>query len=186
MKINYLHMKTNNTISFLIFLWMGMNISDGMASPYDPVDWESFVTVDLGTKTNSFSFSDTKNTADYSDKYCCPEIDFDSKDVVFKFKIDKPMDIIVSHCGSVLHDTYVCLVNESGACVAHNDDKDSAYPDAGCSNDYQAYIKVMNLPKGTYYVLSEGNGTSGYITTNIQGIVPGVRHDIGTDRKSVV
>src|SRR5690606_34007526 len=86
-------------------------------------------------------------------------------DVFYKFTLIYKMDVIISHCGSVLSDTYLSLLNASGTRIAYNDDY---YGEGHCSNTYHSYIRASNLEPGTYYVVSEGYSQNGSITTSIQ------------------
>ncbi|MHB9143134.1 MAG: DUF6443 domain-containing protein, partial [Paludibacter sp.] len=121
--------------------------------------------LDLGYKASSFTFTNTQNTINFTN-------DFEgqsSNDVFYKFTLTRAMDIIISHCGSELDDTYVHLLDANGNQIGENDD----YEDLGaCTNNYNSYLKMTNLSAGTYFVVSEGYGDDGNITTTIQGIRP--------------
>lgn len=119
--------------------------------------------VDVGNMASSFTYTDTKNTADYGNNHTMRS----PCDVFYKFTLTRPMDIVISHCGSALYDTYVHLLNETGARIAYLDD----YSGEGCcSNSLHPVLKKPNLPAGTYYVVSEGYSQNGNITTTIEGI----------------
>lgn len=116
--------------------------------------------VDIGSKV--FSFTNTLNTANYTNDYGRT-----TNDVYYKFTITNGMDIIISHCGSAVTDTYIYLLNSSGSLIASNDD----YSGEGkCSSTTNSYLKMTNLAAGTYYVVSEGYSQNGDITTTIQGV----------------
>ncbi|MDR1716872.1 MAG: FG-GAP-like repeat-containing protein, partial [Prevotella sp.] len=129
--------------------------------------------IDLGSKSGLFSYTDTKNTADYTNNYTGQP----SNDVYYRFTLTSAMDITISHCGSEVNDTYVHLLNASGAKITSNDDYSG---DGKCSSTYQSYLKMTNLAAGTYYVVSEGYSQNGNITTNIQGGPNRVEYDLGT------
>lgn len=120
--------------------------------------------IDLGTKSNSFTYTNTQNTSALGNAY----VGQSTNDVFYKFTITSAMDIIISHCGSVLADTYVHLLNTSGTRIAYNDN----YSGIGaCTTTTQSYLKMANLAAGTYYVVSEGNSQNGSITTKIEGVI---------------
>ena len=94
-----------------------------------------------------------------------------TNDVIYKFTINKPTDIIIDHCGSALDNTFVYLLNSYGEIAAYNDDaidlegSDEAYM---CqSGSSLAVLYVKKLPAGTYYIVSEGREKNGEITTSI-------------------
>ena len=122
---------------------------------------------DIGSKASSFTFTDTKNTVNTLNRYTGQG----SNDVFYKFTLTRPMDVLISHCGSEVFDTYVHLLGESGNLIDENDD-DLEYD--YCGNMYNSFLYMSNLAIGTYYVVSEGYGSygNGNITTNIQGIRP--------------
>jgi len=127
--------------------------------------------VNLGSKSYSFEFVDTKNTTNFSDDYTSDESnDYsgqESNDVFYKFILTNPMEVVISHCGSDLNDTYLHILNESGSEIASCDDN---YETGSCTNHLNSYIKLPTLPAGTYYVISEGYGdNNGNITTSIIG-----------------
>ncbi|MBK5723049.1 pre-peptidase C-terminal domain-containing protein, partial [Dysgonomonas sp. Marseille-P4677] len=129
--------------------------------------------VDLGTKSGSFTYTDTKNTSSYTNNYTGRS----TNDVFYKFTTTVAMDVVISHCGSAVSDTYVYLLNSSGGLVASNDD----YSGEGkCSTTTQSYLKMTNLAAGTYYVVSEGYSQNGNITTTIQGTVQKIEYDLGS------
>ena len=133
--------------------------------------------VDLGTKSISFTYTDTKNTTNYTNNYTGRS----TNDVFYKFTTTVTMDVIISHCGSAVADTYVYLLNSAGAVIVSNDD----YSGEGCcTTTTQSYLKKISLPAGTYYVVSEGFSLNGNITTSIQGIVPKLEYDLGQKNAS--
>lgn len=120
---------------------------------------------DIGFKASSFTFTDTKNTVNTLNSYTGQG----SNDVFYKFTLTRPMDVLISHCGSEVFDTYVHLLGESGNLIDENDD-DWEYE--YCGNAYNSFLHMSNLPAGTYYVVSEGYSDNGNITTTIEGIRP--------------
>lgn len=116
----------------------------------------------LGPKSADFVYSNTQNTANFTNQYQGQS----TNDVYYNFSLATTMDIIISHCGSAVSDTYVHLLNSSGTRIAYNND----YSGEGqCSNTRHAYLKMENLSPGIYYVVSEGYNANGNITTNISG-----------------
>ncbi|MDD5185924.1 MAG: hypothetical protein PHS84_11750, partial [Paludibacter sp.] len=100
--------------------------------------------LDLGYKASSFTFTNTQNTINFTN-------DFEgqsSNDVFYKFTLTRAMDIVISHCGSELDDTYLHLLDANGNQIDENDDYSGA---GGCSNMYNSYLKKINLTIGTYY-----------------------------------
>jgi len=121
--------------------------------------------VDLGNKAFAFSYTDTKNTVNYTNDYWGQP----SNDVFYKFTLTRAMDISIDHCGSELFDTYLHVLDANGNEIfANDDDWEYQY----CSNFYNSYLYLSNLPAGTYYVVSEGYWEDGNITTTINGICP--------------
>jgi len=118
---------------------------------------------DLGSKAQTFSFTDTKNTALYQNNFQGQS----TNDVFYKFTLSQAMEISISHCGSELYDTYLHVLNSEGNQIYENDDNYDF-----CSNPYNSYIHIASLQPGVYYVVSEGYGDDGNITTTIEGIKP--------------
>jgi RHS repeat-associated protein len=129
--------------------------------------------IDLGSKSGSFTYTDTKNTSSYTNNYTGRS----TNDVYYKFTLTTAMDVVISHCGSAVSDTYVHLLNSSGGFVALNDDYDG---EGHCSSTFNSYLKRTNLAAGTYYVVSEGYSQNGNITTTIQGTVQKVEYDLSS------
>jgi hypothetical protein len=91
------------------------------------------------------------------------------------------MEIVASHCGSALSDTYMHLLDASKNLIVSNDD----YSGTGmCSSRYHSYIK-RQLTAGTYYIVSEGYSGSGNITTAITGTVPVTGVSLNTAKLSM-
>ncbi|NCC11119.1 MAG: hypothetical protein EOM31_11625, partial [Bacteroidia bacterium] len=117
--------------------------------------------INLNERNNSFTFEDTQNTANYANWYNGRY----TNDVYYKLTLTEPMDITVSHCGSVVSETVVYLLNESKSLLCSNDNSGQS----GCGNPKQAYLTQNNLPRGTYYIVSEGYTQNGVIKTTISG-----------------
>ena len=118
--------------------------------------------IDAGTYKAGLFFSDTRDTSvDYTDAYPARP----ANDVFYKLVLQKEMDVVFSHCGSELEDTYMSILNGAGELLYSNDD----YAGEGqCENEKHARIEVKKLPSGTYYVVSEGSVDNGRITTTIE------------------
>ena len=119
----------------------------------------------VGSKSDGFSYSSTLNTRDYTNQYTGRS----TKDVFYRFTLTVPMNVTVTHDGSILQDTYMSLLNSAGALIVSNNDYSG---DGHCSNTHQSFIR-RQLAAGTYYVVSEGYSTNGVIKTNITGNVDG-------------
>ena len=134
-----------------------------------PIGDDPDTAIDAGTYGSSFLFTDTRDTSGYTD--CTGHTSFPGKpgnDVFYKFTLTAPLDLMISHCGSVLTDTYLSLLNADGETLYSND---SYAGEEQCGSPENALIKVDNLPAGTYYVISEGNIENGFVTINIEGTV---------------
>lgn len=116
--------------------------------------------IDMGIFSAPFQFSDSKNTADYTNEYAGRP----GNDVFYRFTLTVPMSVTIKHCGS-FGDTYLHLLDANGTRIAYNDD----YSGAGaCSNTTQSYLK-QSLAAGTYYIVSEGYNSNGVILTTVTG-----------------
>ncbi|MDR1763442.1 MAG: DUF6443 domain-containing protein, partial [Dysgonamonadaceae bacterium] len=119
--------------------------------------------VNLGTKSASFTYSNTQSTASSGNNYAGRS----TNDVFYKFTLSVAMEVVINHCGSGLSDTYVHLLDGNRTLIVSVDD----YSGEGkCSNTYHPYIK-RQLAAGTYFVVSEGYSQNGSITTTINGTV---------------
>ena len=98
--------------------------------------------------TEAFNFTSDRNTTGYTNNYTGRP----TNDIFYKFTIDRRMEVTMSHCGSILSDTYISLLDASGKLLAYNDDYSGT--DA-CSTSLHSYLK-QELDAGTYYVVSEG------------------------------
>ena len=111
-----------------------------------------------GTYAGPFSYSNTQDTHAFSNR-----TGHATNDVYYRFTLSTEMNVTITHQGSSLSDTYLYLLNSSGAVIAYNDN----YSGGGhCSDTCQAFIN-RQLSPGTYYVVSEGKTANGIITTNI-------------------
>ena len=132
-----------------------------------PIGDEFDTAIDAGTHAGGFLFTDTRDTSGYTDY--TGHTSFPGKpgnDVFYKFTLTAPLDLTISHCGSVLTDTYLSLLDADGETLYSND---SYTGEEQCRSPENALIKVDNLPAGTYYVISEGNIENGFVTINIEG-----------------
>ena len=91
--------------------------------------------VNLGTKSASFEYTDSKNTENYNNDYEGQS----TNDVYYKFTLSTSMDIIISHCGSILDDTYIYLLDSNGNEIDSNDDN----YEGGCYYGHQSYLQIM-------------------------------------------
>ncbi|GHT74117.1 hypothetical protein AGMMS50262_06460 [Bacteroidia bacterium] len=142
--------------------------------------------VNIGTKTAAFTYTNTLNTTSYTDKFTTSMGGKSTNDVFYKFTLSKPMEVVISHCGSSLSDTYLHLLDALGNRIAYNDD----YSGTGaCSQTMNSYLKRL-LTNGTYYVVSEGYSANGSITTSVTGTIPLVSslpyYNLGTLSTSAV
>ena len=121
-----------------------------------PIGNDPDTAIDAGTY--GLLFTDTRDTSLYGDRTsgfisgCTP-----FNDVFYKFTLTSPMDLRVSHCGSVLSETHLGLLDSTRSMLYSSADS--------CE------IKVDSLPAGTYYIVSEGNSANGFITTNLETLV---------------
>ncbi|NDW12046.1 hypothetical protein D0T50_03980, partial [Bacteroides sp. 214] len=116
-----------------------------------------------GGGSTSFTFTDTRNTANYTNSYTLRS----PNDVFYEFTTQTAMDVTISHCGSVLSDTYLHLLDEWGERLYYNDDYSGT---EACGNTRHSFLRIENLQAGTYYVVSEGYSSNGIITTTISGV----------------
>ena len=151
----------NGNITTRVNLFVGNTIGDA---------------IDVGTQSTEFSYTHTADTRMYTNNYNGQS----TNDVYYRFTLTKPMTVSISHCGSEVEDTYLHLLNASGNLIEENDDPD----DDICTEFgyHQAYL-VTNLAAGTYYVVSEGYGVNGPISTNIQGTVV---NNVGNTRENPI
>ncbi len=116
----------------------------------------------VGTFSGNISFSDTRNTASFTNQYTGRP----TNDVYHKLILTQAMEVTFTHEGSSVNDTYMHILNSSGTLIASNDD----YSGTGhCTNTLHSYIKKL-LNAGTYYIVSEGYSQNGNIKLNITGV----------------
>ena len=123
----------------------------------------------IGTLDSPFEYVDTKDTSDPSVAYQGSGRYNDG--VCYCFTISHDMNIMISHCGSVVNATELYLLDERGVQIKTNFENT---PPHDCANSKQAYLEMSNLAAGTYYVVSVGGYENskflkGNITTRITG-----------------
>ncbi|MBO7588754.1 MAG: VCBS repeat-containing protein [Bacteroidaceae bacterium] len=139
---------------------------DDPPSPFDPdIPVGDFFSnpIDIGSKSDAFSYSSILNTQDYSNQY----VGRNENDIFYKFTLTVSMSVTITHDGSNVFDTYMSLLDSSGTLIESNNDYSG---DGHCFDTRQAFIR-RQLAAGTYYVVSEGYSTNGIIKTNITGNV---------------
>ena len=115
----------------------------------------------VGTFGSSYyQYTSSQNTANFTNSYSGNH-SYTTNDVFYRFTLTAGMNVEIKHCGSTLPDTYLYLLNASGAEITHNDDYSGA-----CSSIYHSYLQRV-LAAGTYYVVSEGYSQNGVIQTAI-------------------
>ena len=130
--------------------------------------------INAGEKSAPFIYTHTQNTTNGANSYGWRP----TNDISYNFTLTKKMKVTISHCSSVLDDTYLSLLNTSGIRIAWNDN----YSGEGhCSNTKHAYLEKV-LDAGAYTAISQGYNQNGIITTTIKGELPKTEYDIG--RKS--
>ena len=122
----------------------------------------------ISTCPEAFTWRKTSDTSDPDKAYQIPGPY--QNGICYGFTFTKTMDIVISHCGSEVDDTYVYLLDSKGNCIKENNDFDGI--DA-CGNPRHAYLGISNLPAGTYYVVSKGMYGNGNITTQVTGEIAG-------------
>ncbi|MBP1615020.1 MAG: hypothetical protein H6Q13_2468 [Bacteroidetes bacterium] len=119
--------------------------------------------INMGVYSSSFLYTDTKDTNGFTNDYQGRPY---SNDVFYQFTLSEDMNVVISHCGSSVSDSYVWLLDSSGNRIGYNDDYSGI---EACSNNKLSYLDMPNLAAGTYYVVSEGNFENGEIITQIKG-----------------
>jgi hypothetical protein len=61
----------------------------------------------VGSFSSAFQYINSQNTINFSNDYAGRA----SNDVFYKFTLTIPMEITISHCGSMLNDTYLYLLD---------------------------------------------------------------------------
>lgn len=121
--------------------------------------------IDVGTYgVGSFSYTDTKTTNGYGNDYASSGYPFygqASEDIFYRVTLLGDAQLTISHCNSGLSDTYLHVLNEDGSHFQSLDDYGPL-----CSGTKASMS--LSVPAGTYYIVSEGYGSSnGSITTQI-------------------
>lgn len=95
------------------------------------MDWEGTIVTNIQTfetpegdmKDNAFyvgwhymdfEYSDVCNTREFTNQYQGTS----GNDVFYQFGLEVPMDIILSHCGSEVDETFIYLLDSEGNCIA--------------------------------------------------------------------
>ncbi len=115
----------------------------------------------VGTYGNSFEYSNTQNTANFTNQHTTRS----PNDIFYKFTLNRKMQVTMSHCGSLI-DTYMFLLDASGNTITYNDDYSG---DGACATSTLHSFIQKTLDPGTYYIVSEAYAGTGIITTNITG-----------------
>lgn len=120
---------------------------------------------DLGDVGTFFNYSDTQDTSNpyivyngggtYQDGVC------------YGFFLTFNTDITISHCGSEVSVTDLYLLDENRSPVSFKDQ--GVVVEGACDSPGQAYLRILNLPSGQYYIVSKGVSGRGRITTRITG-----------------
>jgi hypothetical protein len=118
----------------------------------------------VGNSAATFSWSHTVSTDNCTNTFNKPKGPL-TNDVFYRFNLSEQTNVVITHCGSYLPDTYLALFNASGNLIDINDDYSGLH---GCDNKYHSVIRKTLYP-GSYYAVSEGYGINGSITTTISG-----------------
>lgn len=113
---------------------------------------------------DSFDFADTQDTSN-------PDVGYRGDDIYsgalcYGIELLRRMDITISHCGSEVEDTRIYLLDEAGNNIM---DEVGVPQDGSCGHPEHVYLKRLNVPAGTYYVVSRGDVRKGKITTRVMG-----------------
>ena len=115
----------------------------------------------VGSQSQNFSYINTVNTKNFHNFYD----GLDTKDVFYKFSLTVPMNVTMTHQGSAVADTYMYLLDSNGTLITSNDNYNG---EDHCTDTCHSFIRHQ-LAAGTYYVVSEGKISNGFIRTNITG-----------------
>jgi RHS repeat-associated protein len=120
------------------------------------------------TYSGDFTYEDTQQIEDFTEQYTAVP----GTDVFYQFRIDKPVDIEISHCGSgISGNTYIALFDASGNVIAESRDDTESCPQ-------YATLTHLKLTPGSYYVVSKSlSASSGSMKTTIKGFFRGDRLD---------
>ena len=120
----------------------------------------------VGPYSSSFQYSDSKNTANFTNNYS----GHPTNDIFYRLELKNQVTIVASLCGSSISDTYLHLLNASGNRIAYNDDYTG---DERCSNTFHSYMKIT-LPAGVYFFVVEGVNQNGVISIYIRSGQPSI------------
>ncbi|MFV0586715.1 DUF6443 domain-containing protein [Bacteroides reticulotermitis] len=119
--------------------------------------------IDVGYISNNFSsYSHTQDTKTTGKGFVW-EPQTSTNDVFYKFTLNSPMELVMTHAGSELSNTYLILMMSSGYIITHT----SENRDWEDQTTFASTLRY-NLNKGTYYVVSCGKTDNGKITTTIR------------------
>lgn len=123
--------------------------------------------VNVGDYYDSFEYTDTRNTIGMGSMYGGGQ-----NEVCYRIYLEETMRLVVDHCGSVLMETSIYLLDANANTIASAIRTNSC----GCSTATQAGLDIV-LNQGTYYIVSEGYNTNGSITTRIEGFFMDIQGD---------
>lgn len=119
----------------------------------------------LGAFYSEFRYSDTRNTVNGIGGFKgfpFAETNF----VVNEFTLEKDMDVVISHCGSEISETYINLYKYSGNDMSTWSESDLA--NLNCSPSSTSLR--CSLPPGKYAIISRGKKENGNIKISITGL----------------
>lgn len=95
----------------------------------------------IGNFDNDFTYTDTQNTDNYWADYDAYGV-FGAygNDIYYQFTLNRQMDVVISHCGSDIDNTYLYLLDSSGKCIASS----NASEEGKCPSN-NAYLKKGRL-----------------------------------------
>ncbi|MES2645572.1 MAG: DUF5675 family protein [Bacteroidota bacterium] len=154
-------LQTRRALRLLIFI-IGINLPLSLTAQISGSNFNSPIVMGVYGQ-GTFNYSDTRNNNisqgflnDYGQS---------SDDIYYKFTIEGTALVNISHCGSLINDSYMHLLSSTGELILSNDDN------GPLCYGYNSSISI-NLTAGTYFVISEGYSTeSGSITTVVNLIV---------------
>ncbi|MCS2585134.1 DUF6443 domain-containing protein [Bacteroides sp. BFG-551] len=115
--------------------------------------------IDAGTRSAGFRFTDTRDTSSgYTNQYREKEDDI-SNDVFYRLVVTAPLDLTISHVGSMLTDTRISVLDSSGVLLYTSNGEEHS--------DGVSRLVLNDFPVGAYYIVSEGVGADGNITTTL-------------------
>ncbi len=118
-------------------------------------------TILIGNVTYPFSYQDTRNSNDWNNDFT----DYAGKEIRYKFSGYNPgMYLQISHCGSVISDTRIQLLDGNQKVLASSIDYTN--PNSPCKGSKYAFLRAYTL-SGNVTIVSEGRYANGNITTKI-------------------